>query len=261
MNQADKVAQFRALHESPRAWIMPNPWDGASCTNPCGSRLQGVGDVQRRYRRNPRSTGSPAVARRRAGSLPHDRCRHGPAPWPRIWRTALVTARIRWPRPSGLPRRPVWLAVHRRLDRSRRLAAVQPREAGGAHLPRRWTQARATPCGFMLTARAENYLHGKADLEDTIRRLQAFERAGADVLFAPGLPDLDTVRAVCAAVSKPVNFMIGISGKSFSVAALEACGVRRISLAASLYRQRWRVSSPRCARSGRRAPSNTWTRH
>ena len=65
-------------------------------------------------------------------------------------------------------------------------------------------------------------------------RLQAFERAGADV-FAPGLPDLASVRAVCAAVSKPVNFMVGIRGKSFSVADLEAAGVRRISLASSLY--------------------------
>jgi len=75
-----------------------------------------------------------------------------------------------------------------------------------------------------------------ADLDDTIKRLQAFEKAGADVLFAPGLPDLAAVRAVCAAVSKPVNFMAGIKGKSFSVAELEAAGARRISLATSLYR-------------------------
>jgi 2-methylisocitrate lyase-like PEP mutase family enzyme len=87
-----------------------------------------------------------------------------------------------------------------------------------------------------LTARAENFLHGNPDLPDTIRRLQAFEQAGADALFAPGLPDLDSVRAVCAAVSKPVNFMVGIPGKSFSVAELEQAGVKRISLSASLYR-------------------------
>ncbi len=89
---------------------------------------------------------------------------------------------------------------------------------------------------FMLTARTENYLRGNPDLDDTIRRLQAFEKAGADVLFAPGLPDLAAVRAVCAALSKPVNFMAGIKGRSFSVAELEAAGVRRISLATSLYR-------------------------
>jgi 2-methylisocitrate lyase-like PEP mutase family enzyme len=96
--------------------------------------------------------------------------------------------------------------------------------------------ARALPFPFTLTARSENYLRGNPDLDDTIRRLQAFEQAGADVLFAPGLPDLAAVRAVCEAVTKPVNFMVAIKGKSFSVAELAAAGVRRISLATSLYR-------------------------
>jgi 2-methylisocitrate lyase-like PEP mutase family enzyme len=96
--------------------------------------------------------------------------------------------------------------------------------------------ARALPFPFMLTARAENFLHGKADLDDTIGRLQAFERAGADVLFAPALPDLAAVKLVCSSVTKPVNFMVAIRGKSFSVAELEAAGVRRISLATSLWR-------------------------
>jgi 2-methylisocitrate lyase-like PEP mutase family enzyme len=96
--------------------------------------------------------------------------------------------------------------------------------------------ARALPVPFTLTARAENFLRGKPDLDDTILRLQAFERAGADVLFAPGLPDLASVRAVCAALGKPFNFMAGIKGKTFTVAELEAAGVRRISLATSLYR-------------------------
>jgi 2-methylisocitrate lyase-like PEP mutase family enzyme len=88
----------------------------------------------------------------------------------------------------------------------------------------------------VLTARTENFLRGNPDLGDTIRRLQEFEAAGADVLMAPGLPDLDAVRAVCAAVTKPVNFMGGIKGKSFSVAELADAGVKRVSLATSLYR-------------------------
>jgi 2-methylisocitrate lyase-like PEP mutase family enzyme len=96
--------------------------------------------------------------------------------------------------------------------------------------------ARGLAFPFTLTARTENFLRGNPSLDDTIARLQAFERAGADVLMAPGLPDLAAVRAVCAAVSKPVNFMAGIRGKSFTVAELEAAGVRRISLATSLYR-------------------------
>src|SRR5207342_1538365 len=89
---------------------------------------------------------------------------------------------------------------------------------------------------FTLTARSENFLRGDPDLDDTIRRLQAFEKAGADVLFAPGLPDLAAVRSVCSAVSRPVNFMAGIAGRSFTVAEIEAAGARRISVGASFYR-------------------------
>jgi 2-methylisocitrate lyase-like PEP mutase family enzyme len=96
--------------------------------------------------------------------------------------------------------------------------------------------ARAAPGGFVLTARAENFIRGRPDLEDTIRRLQAYEGAGADVLFAPGLPDLEAVRVVCRALSRPFNFMVGIPGKSWPLADLEAAGVRRVSLATSLYK-------------------------
>lgn len=96
--------------------------------------------------------------------------------------------------------------------------------------------ARALPFPFVVTARAENFIRGNPNLDDTLRRLQAFEKAGADVLFAPGLPDLAAVRAVCAAVSKPVNFMAGIRGKSFTVDELAAAGVRRISVGPSLFR-------------------------
>jgi 2-methylisocitrate lyase-like PEP mutase family enzyme len=89
---------------------------------------------------------------------------------------------------------------------------------------------------LVLTARAENFLRGNPNLDDTIRRLQAYEKAGADVLMAPGLPDIGAVRKVCSALSKPFNFMAGIKGKSFSVAELQAAGVKRISLATSLWR-------------------------
>jgi 2-methylisocitrate lyase-like PEP mutase family enzyme len=96
--------------------------------------------------------------------------------------------------------------------------------------------ARALTFPFILTARAHSFLYADPSLDEIISRLQAFERAGADVLFAPGLPDVAAVRTVCAAVSKPVNFMVGIKGKSFSVGELAAAGVPRISLATSLYR-------------------------
>lgn len=96
--------------------------------------------------------------------------------------------------------------------------------------------ARSLSFPFTLAARAENFLRGNPNLDDTIKRLVAYEKAGADVLFAPGLPDLESVRTVCSALSKPVNFMAGIKGKTFSVEELAAVGVRRVSLAGSLYR-------------------------
>jgi len=95
---------------------------------------------------------------------------------------------------------------------------------------------RSLPFPFTLTGRTENFLRGRTDLDDAIKRLRAYEAAGADALMAPGLPDLDAVREVCAATDKPFNFMAGIKGKSFTVAALTATGVKRISLATSLYR-------------------------
>jgi 2-methylisocitrate lyase-like PEP mutase family enzyme len=89
---------------------------------------------------------------------------------------------------------------------------------------------------FVLTARAENFLHGRPDLDDTIRRLQAFEEVGADVLYAPGLPSLDAIRAVCASVSKPVNVVMGLKGATYSVSELAAAGVRRISVGGAFAR-------------------------
>ncbi|WP_419904807.1 isocitrate lyase/PEP mutase family protein [Kiloniella sp.] len=89
---------------------------------------------------------------------------------------------------------------------------------------------------FLLTARAENYLHGKDDLDDTVRRLQAFEEAGADVLYAPGLPNLDAIRTVCEAVSKPVNVVMGRGGATYTVEDLQDVGVKRISVGGSFAR-------------------------
>lgn len=89
---------------------------------------------------------------------------------------------------------------------------------------------------FFLTARAENFLHGRPNLEDTIRRLQSFEKAGADVLYAPGLPGLNAIREVCASLSKPVNVLMGFQGATFSVEELAAIGVKRISVGGSFAR-------------------------
>jgi 2-methylisocitrate lyase-like PEP mutase family enzyme len=97
--------------------------------------------------------------------------------------------------------------------------------------------ARSLPFPFTLTARAENFLYGRADLDDTIRRLRAFGDAGAEVLYAPGLPSLDAIKTVCEAVApRPVNALAGMKGKAFSVEQLAAVGVCRISLGGSLAR-------------------------
>ena len=89
---------------------------------------------------------------------------------------------------------------------------------------------------FLLTARSENFIRGRLDLDDTIRRLQAFERAGADVLFAPGLPNLNAIKTVCESVSKPVNVVMGLVGATFSVDELADVGVKRISTGGSMAR-------------------------
>jgi 2-methylisocitrate lyase-like PEP mutase family enzyme len=88
----------------------------------------------------------------------------------------------------------------------------------------------------ILTARAENFLHGRPDLADTIRRLQSFAEAGADVVYAPGLPSLAAIREVCASVPKPVNVVMGLKGATFSVDELAAVGVKRISVGGALAR-------------------------
>ena len=97
--------------------------------------------------------------------------------------------------------------------------------------------ARALPFPFMLVGRAENYLHGRPDLDDTIRRLQAFEAAGAEVLYAPGITDPEQIRTLCASVSKPVNFLAGMkNAPHFSVSELGELGVRRVSLGSGFCR-------------------------
>jgi len=113
---------------------------------------------------------------------------------------------------------------------------LYPQDLAIARIQAAVAAARGAPFRFALIARCENFIRGNPDLDDTIRRLQAYEAAGADVLMAPGLPDLDAVRKVCASVTKPFNFMGGIKGRNPTVAELEAAGVRRISLATSLYR-------------------------
>jgi 2-methylisocitrate lyase-like PEP mutase family enzyme len=119
--------------------------------------------------------------------------------------------------------------------------------------------ARALPVPFMLTARAENLLHGRVDLDDTIRRLQAFERVGADVLYAPGLRDLASIRTVVTSVNRPVNVVASTLDPSITVAELGEAGVKRISVGGSLSRLAL-AAFLRGAREMKDAGGFTWLR-
>jgi 2-methylisocitrate lyase-like PEP mutase family enzyme len=234
-SQSDKAARFRALHQGPETFVIPNPWDAGSARILAGLGFQALATS---------SGASAGVLGRRDGQVTRDEAlAHARAI---VEATDLpVSADLE----KGFGDAPATAAETIRVAAGVGLVGGSIEDATGdqgkplydiGHAIERVAAAveaaRALPFPFTLTARAENFLRGNPNLDDTIKRLQAFEKAGADVLFAPGLPDLASVRVVCAAVSKPVNFMVGIKGKSFTVAELAAAGVRRISLATSLYR-------------------------
>jgi 2-methylisocitrate lyase-like PEP mutase family enzyme len=235
MSQSDKAARFRALHEAPGAFVIPNPWDAGSArilaalgfpalATSSGASAGILGRRDGRVRREEALAHAQAIVE--ATDLPVSADLEkgfGDAP-------AAAAETIRLAASVGLVGGSVEDATG---DPQRPL--FDP-ETATARVAAAVAAARALPFPFTLTARTESFLRGNPDLADVIRRLQAFEKAGADVLMAPGLPDLAAVRAVCAAVSRPVNFMVGIRGKSFTAAELAAAGVKRISLATSLYR-------------------------
>src|SRR5882757_5836313 len=234
-SQIEKADRFHALHEDHGFFIIANAWDAGSARI-----LRGLGFAALATssgasagvlgRRDGMVTREEALAHARAvveaTDLPvsadlekgFDDAPEGVAETIRLAAAAgLVGGSIE--DFSGNPQRPLYDLAH---AQERVTAAVEA--------------ARRLPFRFTLTGRAENFLRGNPDLDDTIRRLQAFEAAGADVLMAPGLPDLAAVKKVCGSLRKPFNFMDGIKGRSFTKADLEAAGVKRISLATSLYR-------------------------
>ena len=235
VTQNEKALRFRALHDGSGAFVIPNPWDVASARILAGLGFQALATSSAASacalgRRDGELTRDEALAHARlivhATDLPVSAdLEKGFGDTPEV-----VAQTIRLAAEAGLVGCSIEDATR---DQDRPLydftLAVE-RVAAAAQA------AHALPFPFVLTARAHNLLYAPASLEDTIGRLEAFAKVGADVIFAPGLPDLAAVRAVCTAVSKPVNFMVGIPGKSFSVSELAAAGVKRISLATSLYR-------------------------
>jgi 2-methylisocitrate lyase-like PEP mutase family enzyme len=234
-SHSDKAARFLALHAAPGHFVIANAWDAGSARILAGMGFPALATS---------SGASAGVLGRRDGAVTRDEA---------LEHARAIVAATDLPVSADLEKgfgdAPDVAAETIRLAAAVGLVGGSIEDATGdrdrplfdlAHATERIAAAveaaHARPVPFVLTARTENYLRGNPDLDDTIRRLLAFEAAGADVLMAPGLPDLDAVRAVCAAVTRPVNFMAGIKGRSFTVAELAAAGVKRISLATSLYR-------------------------
>lgn len=235
MTQHEKALRFQELHRKPGVFLIPNPWDAGSARLLAGMGYEAFATSSAAAagvlgRRDGRMTREESLANARiiveATGLPVAAdLEHGFGDNPTAAaETISLAASI------GLVGGSIEDA---RADRDKPIydiALATERVAAAVQA------ARSLPFYFTLAARAENYVRGNPNLDDTISRLVAYEQAGADVLFAPGLPDLASVRAVCSAVSRPVNFAVGGRGRSFSVAELVDAGVKRISFAASFYR-------------------------
>jgi len=229
------VSAFRDLHGRDRAFIIPNPWDVGSAKILAAMGFEALATTSAGF---AHSRGRPDGGVTEADVLAHCREIVEATPLPVSAdlekgfgdEPDVVAATIRAAAETGLagasiedftgnPDAPIFefsLAVERVA------AAVEA--------------AKGLERDFVFTARSENFFHGLIDLDDTIKRLQAFEAAGADVLYAPGLREIGQIREVCQAVSKPVNVVMGLPGTAFNVDDLSAAGVKRISVGSSLAR-------------------------
>ncbi len=232
-DQMARATRFRALHERARPFLIPNPWDAGSARlladlgfEALATTSLGVANMLGRVRATRQEVLDNCRAISEATPLPlnadlENGYADEPAEAARMIEMACecgaVGASIE--DASGDRRAPIYdfaLAVERVH------AAVEA--------------ARSLRVPLVLTARAENLLNGVADLDDTIRRLQAFEAAGADVLYAPGLRTLDQMRAVVSSVGKPVNVVMGFADPTITLEQLAEIGVRRVSIGGGLSR-------------------------
>lgn len=232
---SDSGTTFRRLHQQPGAFVIPNPWDTGSARI-----LAALG-----FRALATTSAGMALSRgvaegqvSMADTLDHCRTIVAATPLP-------VSADLE----KGFADSPASAAETIRAAAGIGLAGCSledytgrrddPIHDFGLAVERIQAAAEARDTlthDFVLTARCENFLWGRTDLDDTIRRLQAFEAAGADVLYAPGLTDLGMIRTICQALTKPVNVVMGMPGATFSVVELADAGVKRISLGSSLAR-------------------------
>ncbi|HWS72795.1 MAG TPA: isocitrate lyase/phosphoenolpyruvate mutase family protein [Thermoanaerobaculia bacterium] len=237
ITQAEKAKRFQELHARPGAFVIPNPWDAGTAailtrlgfealtTTSAGlafvlGRRDGAGLISRD------ETLANARAIVEATHLPVAAdLENGFGDWPEE-----VAKTIRLAADAGLVGGSIEDATGNAEHPIYDFQHSVERVAAASEA------ARALPFPFIVVGRAENFLHGRPDLDDTIRRLRAFEDAGADALFAPGLTRAEDIRAVCSSVSKPVNMIMGLKNAAFSIDELASFGVRRISLGSSLSR-------------------------
>jgi 2-methylisocitrate lyase-like PEP mutase family enzyme len=233
--QSEKGAVFRRLHERRAAFIIPNPWDvgtarilehigfEALATTSMGYAFS-VGKLDTTVGRDEMLAHVASIASATALPVNAD-LENGYGDDPKT-----VAETIRLAAAAGVVGGSIEDATGISDDPiyERAFAVDRVRAAVEA--------ARSLPFTFTLTARAENYLHGRPDLDDTIARLKAFAEAGADVLYAPGLRTKEDIAAVVSAVDRPVNVLMGLQGVVLSLAELSELGARRISVGSALYR-------------------------
>ena len=234
-SQVEKGGIFRALHERKSAFIIPNPWDVGTARLLAQLGFEALATTSAGY---AFSLGQPDGSIRRDEMLAHVAAmaaatdlpvsadlEHGYGDDPCT--AAMI---IRLAAAAG--------AVGGSIEDSTGSADRSVYELGPAadRIRAAAEAAHALPFPFTLTARAENYLVGRPDLKDTIQRLQAYQEAGADVLYAPGLTRREDIAAVVGSVDRPVNVVMGLRGASLTLAELAAIGVRRISVGSALSR-------------------------
>jgi 2-methylisocitrate lyase-like PEP mutase family enzyme len=235
LTQAEKGKNFRALHERQGAFIIPNPYDIGTARLLAHLGFEALATT---------SAGYAFSAGRRDNMVGRDKMlRH----------VAEIVAATDLPvsadLENGFGDRPETVAETIRLAAATGLAggSIEDSTQRAEHplyelehaverIRAAAEVARALPFVFTLTARAENYLVGRPDLKDTIKRLQAYQEAGADVLFAPGLTSKQDIASVVSSVDRPVSVIMGLQGVQLSLAELSAIGVKRISVGSALAR-------------------------
>jgi 2-methylisocitrate lyase-like PEP mutase family enzyme len=231
----EKYKAFRALHERPGAFVIPNPWNAgtarmltalgfeALATTSAGYAFAiGRHDAAAELTRDELLENAKEIVEATPLPVSAD-LQNGFSSLPEM-----CAATIRLAAEVGLVGGSIEDATGDPNDPIYELQLAVERVAAAAQA--------AHDRQFILTARAENFLHGRPNLDDTIRRLQAFAEAGADVVYAPGLTSLDAIRQVCASVPRPVNVLMGLKGATYSIEDLAAAGVKRISVGGALAR-------------------------